>query len=451
MAAQSIRDKVEAQIAAIDAWNPHVNAMMARNDDGARRDADAADKAAGDGEWHGLLHGVTVMVKDNIDTAGLETTNGSAFFTGRVPNQDATVVRRLKQAGAVILGKATLHEFAFGVRSFNPVIGQAKNPYDLERIPGGSSGGSGIAVATGMADMALGTDTGGSVRIPSSINGISGLRPTVGRVSNHGSFPVSANHDTIGPMAGSVSDVARLFAVMAAYDDADPISDPRPLENFLPTLGDGVQGLRIAVPRNYYYADLDAEVAGAIEAAIATFDKLGATVTEVTLDGAESTLENLATIIYSDACAVHADRLDGHDDKWGAQTIERMRMALERTSRDYANALRAKEQWQRTLVRLFREHDVMLTPTLPGPPPPIEDNRTLYEATARVGANTYAGAFGSLPGLSIPCGTAGGLPVGMQLEAAWWHEPQLLRAGHAFQQATDWHRMRPTLPGAGKA
>jgi aspartyl-tRNA(Asn)/glutamyl-tRNA(Gln) amidotransferase subunit A len=214
MERRSYRDKVEAQIEAIEAWNPHVNAMMARNDDGARHDAEAADKAAADERWLGLLHGVTVMVKDNIDTAGIETTNGSTFFKGRVPNQDASVIRRLKSAGAVIMGKATLHEFAFGVRSYNPVIGQARNPYDTSRIPGGSSGGSGIAVATGMADMALGTDTGGSVRIPSSINGISGLRPTVGRISNHGSFPVSAGHDTIGPMARSVSDVARLFAVM---------------------------------------------------------------------------------------------------------------------------------------------------------------------------------------------------------------------------------------------
>ena len=449
MAGRKYRNKVEEQIEAIDAWNPHVNAMLARNDDHARRDADAADEAAAKEDWQGLLHGATIMVKDNIDTAGLETTNGSLFFSGRVPNQDATVVRKLRKAGAVILGKATLHEFAFGVRSYNPVIGQARNPYDLARIPGGSSGGSGIAVATGMADMALGTDTGGSVRIPSAINGVSGLRPTVGRISNHGSFPVSATHDTIGPMARSVSDVARLFAVMAGYDDADPISQSRPLGNFLPTLNDGIDGLRIAVPRNHYFEDLDPDVASALEAAIKTFESLGAKITSVTLDGAERTLENLSTIIYSDACAVHQDRLDGQDDKWGRQTIERMRMALDRTSRDYALALRAKETWQRTLTRLFRDNDILLTPTMPHLPPPIEDNQTLYEATLRVGANTYAGALGSLPGLSVPCGfSAGGLPIGMQLEAAWWNEPRLLQAGHMFQTVTDWHKRKPELPAA---
>ncbi|MEM6498361.1 MAG: amidase, partial [Pseudomonadota bacterium] len=395
----------------------------------------------------GLLHGVTIMIKDNIETAGIETTNGSAFFQGHVPNQDAPVVTRLRQAGAVILGKATLHEFAFGVRSYNPVIGQARNPYDTTRIPGGSSGGSGIVVATGMADMALGTDTGGSVRIPASINGITGLRPTVGRVSNHGSFPVSATHDTIGPMARTASDVARLFAVMAGYEDADPLSEDCPLDNFLPTLGAGVHGLRIAVPRNYYFESLDPDVASAVEEAMRTFEKLGATISEVTVDGAERALDNLVTLVYADACVVHEERLHGQDEKWEAQTIERMRMALSQTSRDYARSLRFKETWQRTLKRLFADHDVLLTPTLPHPPPPIEDNQSLSEATTRVAANTYVGALGALPGLSIPCGVSrGGLPIGLQLEGAWWQEPMLLRAGHAFQQATDWHTRRPTRP-----
>ncbi len=443
----SARDKVEQQIEAIEVWNPHVNAMMARNDDAARAEADALDAVSADGEWRGLLHGVTIMVKDNIETAGIETTNGSAFFQGHVPNQDAPVVTRLRQAGAIILGKATLHEFAFGVRSFNPVMGQARNPYDTSRIPGGSSGGSGIVVATGMADMALGTDTGGSVRIPASINGISGLRPTVGRISNHGSFPVSATHDTIGPMARTVSDVARLFAVMAGYEDADPISEDRTLDNFLPTLGAGASGLRIAVPRNYYFESLDPDVASAVEEAIRTFEKLGATISEVTVDGAESALENLVTLIYADACVVHEERLHGHDEKWAAQTIERMRMALSQTSRDYARALRFKETWQRTLKRMFTDHDLLLTPTLPHLPPPIEDNQSLSEATTRVAANTYVGALGALPGLSVPCGVSrDGLPIGLQLEAAWWQEPALLRAGHAFQQVTDWHTRRPTLP-----
>ena len=250
------RARLEANLAEVDAWNGRVNAMMAMNGDGARRAADDLDKAAANGEWAGLLHGMTLAIKDNIDTAGIETTRGSQFFKGRVPNSDATVVSRLKRAGAVIVGKATLHEVAFGVRSHNAVIGQCRNPYDTDFIPGGSSGGSGVAVATGMADAALGTDTGGSVRIPAAICGITGLRPTTGRVSNGGCLPVSELHDTIGPMARSAMDVARLFAVMAGYDDTDPTSREMPLENFLPTMGQGISGVRIGIPRAHYYDDL---------------------------------------------------------------------------------------------------------------------------------------------------------------------------------------------------
>jgi aspartyl-tRNA(Asn)/glutamyl-tRNA(Gln) amidotransferase subunit A len=444
----STRDKLATQRKAYEAWNPHTNAMMAMSFDAAETDAANADAEAAAGRWQGILHGMTLAVKDNIDTAGIETTHGSLFFKGRVPNANAHVIDKLKRAGAIVVGKATLHEFAFGVRSYNPVIGQARNPYDLERIPGGSSGGSGIAVATGMADAALGTDTGGSVRIPSSINGITGLRPTVGRISNRGTYPVSATHDTIGPMARSATDVARLFAVMAGYDDADPVSRNEPLENFLPRLHDGIEGIRIGIPANYYYDDLDADVASAMDAARETFEKLGARLTSIALPGAENALQQLVVMIYSDACQVHADRIEGNDESWGQQTIERMRMALDYSSRDYAAAMRAKEAWQRTLANTFDTVDMILTPTLPALPPPIDDNRSLYEATTRVAANTYAGALGSIPGLSAPCGISrSGLPIGLQLETRWWNEPLLLRAACAFQAHTDWHLRRPKLPG----
>ena len=439
------RARLEANLAEVDAWNGRVNAMMAMNEDGARRAADDLDKAAANGEWAGLLHGMTLAIKDNIDTAGIETTCGSQFFKGRVPNSDATVVSRLKRAGAVIVGKATLHEVAFGVRSHNAVIGQCRNPYDTDFIPGGSSGGSGVAVATGMADAALGTDTGGSVRIPAAICGITGLRPTTGRVSNGGCLPVSELHDTIGPMARSAMDVARLFAVMAGYDDTDPTSREMPLENFLPTMGQGISGARVGIPRAHYYDDLAPETAAAIEAALKEFEKLGATLVDVDLADAESALAEAAVIIYSDAAQLHAERLE-QPDKWGAQTIERMRLAFDYTSRDYAGAMRAREHWMRTLKRTFSEVEMLAMPTLPQLTPPIEDDRSLYEATRRVAANTYAGAFGALPGLSIPCGmSGGGLPIGLLLEGPWWHEPLLLRAGHAYQQVTEWHKRRPVL------
>jgi aspartyl-tRNA(Asn)/glutamyl-tRNA(Gln) amidotransferase subunit A len=343
-----------------------------------------------------------------------------------------------------VIGKSTLHEVAFGVRSHNAVIGQCRNPYDTNYIPGGSSGGSGVAIAAGMADAALGTDTGGSVRIPSAICGVTGLRPTTGRVSNNGCLPVSEMHDTIGPMARSAQDVARLFAVMAGYDDSDPTSQDMPLENFLPTLGDGIAGKRIGIPRGYYYDDLAPDIASAVESALREFERLGTKLIDIELPGAEDTLAEAAVIIYSDAAQLHADRLK-EPDRWGQQTIERMRLALDYSSRDYARAMRAREHWMRTLKRTFATVDMLAMPTVPQLTPPIEDDRSLFEATKRVAANTYAGAFGALPGLSIPCGASGnGLPIGLLLEAAWWQEPLLLRAGHAYQQATDWHLRQPS-------
>jgi hypothetical protein len=201
--------RLEANLHAEKAWNPHVNCVIS-SISSARATAKAADQAATEGRWLGLLHGATIAIKDNIDTAGTKTTIGSPFFKDNVPNADAPVVARIAKAGAVLTHKVTLHEFAFGIRSMSALIGQCKNPWDTTRIPGGSSGGSAVAVATGLCDMALGTDTGGSVRIPAAINGITGLRPTSGRVPNAGCFPVSAAHDTIGPMARSALDCARL-------------------------------------------------------------------------------------------------------------------------------------------------------------------------------------------------------------------------------------------------
>lgn len=437
--------RVEAALAAIERWQPHVNAMVTTTADAARAEALAADKATADGKWLGLLHGLPMAIKDNLDTAGVRTTSGSLFFKDHVPNHDATVVAKLRRAGAVIVGKCTMHEVAFGIRSHNPVIGQARNPYDLSRVPGGSSGGSGIAVATGMAEAALGTDTGGSVRLPAAICGITGLRPTSGRVSNHGCLPVSLSHDTVGPMAVTALDCARIFAVIAGYDDEDPSSENRPLENFLPAIGDGIKGLHIGIPRNHYLAGCSADVQTAYTSSLAKLESLGAKLVEVTVAGAEGIQDEAAAMIFSDACHLHAARLQD-ESRWGAMTIERLKAGLAYTGRDYARSVRARESWKRTIARLFQEVDMLASPTIIDVPPLIDDGQSLLKATMSVTKNTYCGAFAGLPGISLPNGRSrGGLPLGLQLEAAWWGEPMLLKAGHAFQQVTDWHRMRPKL------
>jgi len=445
----SAESAVEECIEQINKWNKHVNAVITFDPAAARAAANLADRAVAEGKPVGLLHGVPIMVKDNIETAGVKTTYGSGFFRDHVPSSDATVVKRLREAGAIILGKVTLHEFAFGVRSNNSVIGQCRNPWSLDRIPGGSSGGSGVAVATGMAPLALGTDTGGSVRIPAALNGITGLRPTVGRVSNHGCMPVSPTFDTIGPMGVNVTDVARLFTVMSGFDPLDPVSENRRLKNILVDMHEPIKGLRIGIPENHYLEGVSEDVAKAVESAIKVLESLGAKTYSIKLPGAETAHADATAMIYSDACSFHHERLKALSDNWLAATYERFQIGLKYTGRDYAQAMRARETWCRTLEGVFQEVDVILSPASPTTAPLIEDDRSLFEATRAVTQNTYAGAFGRLPGMSLPCGFAkDGLPIGLLLEAAPWEEAVLFKVGAAFQKATDWHTKKPTLPNS---
>ena len=438
--------RTEACLERIRIHDPAVTAMITTDADAALAAAVDADTATQEGRWLGLLHGMPMVVKDNMDTAGLKTTYGSMFFSDHVPNQDAPVVARLRRAGAVILGKSTLHEFAFGVRSNNPVVGQCRNPWNADRIPGGSSGGSGVAVAVDMCEAALGSDTGGSVRLPASINGVSGLRPTVGRVPNAGSMPVCPTQDTIGPMARTVADVARVFCVIAGPHPEDPLSEDRPLENFLPSLGDGVEGVRLGIPTNHYFDGADPAIAEAVMAAARVLESQGAVLVDVPVPGAEGMQEQATVIIYSDACAVHGERLASSPDVFDPQVLARMSTGLSYTGVDYANAVRARELWKRRLAGVFNQVDALLSPTIHTPVPSIDDGLSLLETTRDATRNTYLGAFGQLPGLSVPCGTGpDGLPMGLQLESAWWNEPLLLRVGHTYQQVTDWHLRRPQM------
>lgn len=444
------REAVEGCLARIEALNPALNAMITTTAEAAREAADACDRAAAEGRWLGLLHGLPIALKDNIETAGVCTTSGAAYLADHIPNRDAPVVARLKAQGAVLTGKANLQELAWGVVSTNPVAGQCRNPWNPARISGGSSGGSGAAVAAGMAEAALGTDTGGSVRIPAAMTGIAGLRPTHGRISTRGITPVSVAHDTVGPMARRVADVARLFAALAAYDSLDPVSRDLPLGNFLPTLGDGIAGVRVGLPRNFFFEDVDAEVEAAVREGARALESLGARLVEVTLAGAETAQRWTTVMAYADACAYHRERLDAGPGAISRPVYERMILGRDFGAVDYAEAMRGREAWRRTLAEAFETVDVLLAPTTPRPAPPIADDRSLHRATQEATRFTYGGALASIPGLSVPCGfSADGLPIGMMLEAAWGAEPLLLRAGHAYQTATDWHlRRTPCLDPA---
>ena len=444
------REAVEGCLARIEALDPALNAMITTTAEAAREAADACDRAAAEGRWLGLLHGLPVALKDNIETAGVRTTSGAAYLADHIPNRDAPAAARLKAQGAILIGKANLQELAWGVVSTNPVAGQCRNPWNPARIPGGSSGGSGAAVAADMAEAALGTDTGGSVRIPAAMTGIAGLRPTHGRISIRGITPVSVAHDTVGPMARRVADVARIFAALAAYDPLDPVSRDLPLGNFLPSLGDGIAGVRVGLARNFFFEDVDDGVEAAVREGARTLESLGARLVDVTLAGAETAQRWTTIMAYADACAYHRERLDAGPGAISRPVYERMMLGRDFGAVDYAEAMRGREAWRRTLAEAFETVDVLLAPTTPRPAPPIADERSLHRATQEATRFTYGGALASIPGLSVPCGfAADGLPVGMMLEAAWGAEPLLLRMGHAYQTATDWHlRRAPCLDPA---
>ena len=445
------RAALERCLARIERLDPALNAMVTATAETAREQADACDRAAVEGRWLGLLHGMPVALKDNIETAGVRTTSGAAYLADHIPNRDAPVVGRLKAQGAVLVGKANMQELAWGVVSTNPVTGQCRNPWNPEHIPGGSSGGSGAAVAAGMAHASLGTDTGGSVRIPAAMTGIAGLRPTHGRISIRGITPVSVAHDTVGPMARSVADVARLFAALAAYDPLDHVSRALPLDNFLPRLGDGIEGVRIGLARNFFFDEIDGAVEAAVRAGAGTLESLGARLVDVSLPGAETAQRWTTIMAYADACAYHRERLDAGPGALSAAVYERMIMGRDFSAVDYAQAMRGREAWRRALAEMFETVDLLLAPTTPRPAPPIADDRSLHRATQDATRFTYGGALASIPGLSVPCGfSTGGLPIGMMLEGAWGAEPLLLRVGHAYQQATDWHlRRAPCLDDDG--
>jgi aspartyl-tRNA(Asn)/glutamyl-tRNA(Gln) amidotransferase subunit A len=433
--------RIDMFLARREAMDGAVRSIVTPTPDLAREAAAAADAAAAEGRSLGLLHGMAIAVKDNIDTAGIRTACGSALFAAHVPQADAPVVERLKESGAAIVGKAAMMELAFGVRSLDAVGGQVRNPWNMAHVPGGSSGGSAAAVAAGFCDAALGTDTGGSIRVPASFCGVSGLRPTFGRVPNRGCLPVSESFDTIGPIARHVGDLARILAVIAGPDAADPSS--RPMEGDLAWLRQDkdIRGLRIGVLGGFYAHDVDGDVTRALTDAQAVLARLGAELVPVMLEGAARAQDAATTLIYADACALHAEALDSKRQLFSPAVYDRMIKGRALDAPAYAGALRFRERWQRDLRDLFKVVDVIMLPASPGTALPIEaTGGDLHVSTRNATRFTFGGGLAGIPGLSLPCGFDGhGLPIGLLFEAAWEEEATLLRLGRAWQTATSWH------------
>ncbi len=426
----------EACFLAIKQLNPVINAFITVLDEGQNSVSGLKDSA---------LAGIPIAVKDLYQTAGVLTTAGTTFFQDFIPDQDAVVVERLKSAGALITGKTNTHEIALGVTGVNPHYGTVHNPWDLKRITGGSSSGSAAAVAAGMSLAALGTDTGGSIRIPASLCGVVGLKPTYGRISLRGIFPLSWNLDHPGPLTKSVEDAALLLQVLAGYDELDPVSVNMPVDNYLSEIHAGVAGWRVAVLTGSYAWEADPEVSEAVRKAAQVFEGLGASVQPVELNFLrEAALAN-SLMTQADGAAFHHERLQEHPLGFGEDVRLRLQTGASFSSTDYSLARHTQTETRRRMEFFFRDFDVLLLPATPIPAPLIEGNDALEQAR-RLTRFTAPFNLTGLPAISIPCGVSSlGLPLGMQIVSAAWSEKKLLRAAQAFEQATEWHTRTPQL------
>ncbi len=438
----------QAALAAIERWNPSTRAMLATTADHALSTAATIDKRQARGEWCGLLAGMTMSIKDCVDMAGVETTAGSKILAGNIANRDAFIVDRLKRAGAVIVGKANLHEWVFGPTSQSPQYGPVRNPWDVSRIPGGSSGGSGASLAAGMCVGSIGSDTGGSIRIPAAFCGVAGLRPSIGRISCTGTIPVSAWFDTVGPMAHRVSDVARIFAVIAGHDPEDPISEDRPVPNVVAALDRPVSGMRLGVQRRWFFEGLAPEMDAAANEAIAVFKSLGVEIVDIDLGDVERSHELLAfKVLLADAYNVHKERLASRPEDYSPDVYTRAMLGKDVMGHEYAAALRWNETFKHRLRHVFGKVDAILTPTIPFGAPPAEAGQQgegWFATIRQITRYTYAWSFAGVPALSVPCGfDRNGMPLGMQIAASWFDETTALRLGHAFQSVTRHHEARP--------
>jgi aspartyl-tRNA(Asn)/glutamyl-tRNA(Gln) amidotransferase subunit A len=430
-------DLVNACLERIDQYQPSLNCFITITRESALEEARAAEREIRGGIYKGPLHGIPLALKDNIDTAGVRTTAASNVFRDRVPTEDAEVVRRLKAQGAVFLGKLNLHEFAYGGTSAVTAFGPVHNPWNRDLTPGGSSGGPGVAVAAGLCYGSLGTDTAGSVRIPASYCGITGLMPTYGRVSIRGVIPLSWTLDHVGPMTRSVEDTAILLQAVAGYDAADTTTADVPVPDYVRALKTPIQKLRLGTPRKPFFDALHPDVQKAVDQALDVLRKLTAGIKDVQLPPV-----NGGPVLGADAYAYHA--------AFFAKTPELyqppVRAAIER-SREirvdaYARALRDVAQARRDIGKFFSDVDAILLPTMADPPFRIEEGLT-KNVSAR---NTSVFDLLGIPMISIPCGfTQQGLPIGLQIGAAPWAEPTILALSHAYEQATDWQKRHPTL------
>jgi aspartyl-tRNA(Asn)/glutamyl-tRNA(Gln) amidotransferase subunit A len=432
-------------LAAIERLNPALNAFVLVTGESALLEAQQAEIEIRQGKYRGPLHGIPIGLKDLIDTAGVGTTAASALFTDRVPKEDAEVVRRLKLAGAVFLGKQNLHECAYGGSSLISYFGEVRNPWNPARIAGGSSGGSAAAVAAGLCFAAIASDTAGSIREPAALCGVVGLKPTYGRVSTRGVMPLSFSLDHVGPLTRSVADAALVLQATAGYDPNDASCADRVGEMYPNALLLRAQPFRIGVPRSFFYQDLDPEIAAAVERALGLLETMASQVREVELE-----VPTDRALQSAESYAYHAEFVARSPELYHPETLRRIRKGEAISPEEVESSRRELERVRSDIRHVFEQVDVLVTPTTAVAAPTISDLKAdldqLRTQELFLLRNTRPFNVWGLPAISLPCGfTEAGLPIGLQIAGPHWQEHRVLELAFAYEQATPWHNCEPEL------
>lgn len=434
-------DLVRAYLDRIERFDGQLNSYITVTAEQALERARELERELANGEWRGPLHGIPIALKDNIDTAGVLTSAGSGVYASRIPEEDAEVVTRLEAAGAISLGKLNMHEFAFGASSAITHYGPVHNPWDLERIPAGSSGGSGAAVIARLCAGALGTDTGGSVRMPAAHCGIVGFKPTHGLSSIRGIVPISVTYDHVGPMCRTVADAALLLQGMAGYDPRGIASIEAEIETYVSAIQQKTSAMRIGVPRAHYFENVDPQILQAVEQALEVLGDLSAGVRNVEMPELPADLP----VIGSEAWAYHRDLVAAHSEDYHPEILGRIRGGESIPNADYVDAKNNVTLARKAIASVFEEVDVLVTPTVPTLPIRIDDERATT-SDLELTANTVPFNSYGIPTISLPCGfSREGLPIGLQISGPRLGELDVLALAHAYEQAANWHEMRPPI------
>jgi aspartyl-tRNA(Asn)/glutamyl-tRNA(Gln) amidotransferase subunit A len=436
----------KACLARIEKLNPSLNAFITVTDTAALEAAGKAEAEIARGEWKGPLHGIPLAVKDLVETAGVKTTAASAVLKDNVPAGDAEVIRRLKSAGAILLGKLNLHEFAYGGSGILGHFGPARNPWNTAHVTGGSSSGSAAAVAACLCYGAIGTDTAGSIRLPAACCGITGLKPTYGLVSARGVIPLSWSLDHVGPMARTAADAALILQAIAAYDPQDVGSQKFPPVYYPSAIEESIAGLRLGLARDFWN-QVDGEIKSAVDTAVTALGKITAGAQEV-----ELSTDTDRTLVRCEAYAYHQKYLPGNEKGYDPETLRRIGSGADVTAPQYIQAQRDLLQQRRQILQMFEHVDVILTPTTPMLAPTFSDLQAspdqLRNKEMVMLRNTRPFNVYGLPSISLNCGfSKSGLPIGLQIIGAPGAEGPVLALAHAYQKQTDWHKQKPALNG----